>query len=171
MKSVAKAVIETGIIDEDTLREMHRWGVPIQDPGTGDMPAVDETIAGDRQRIVEHIREALESEEQVRVDETDLDLLRTYLDENHQKTGRLILKEEGKHSSKKISFCITPMGEYAIPWTDPTTEPSIIYNGSSHLRWEDKEGTKHDVYFTEARDVFFGEHRAFIVCEVRKKDV
>lgn len=168
MKSVAKAVIETGIIDEDSLKEMLRWGAPIQDPGTGEMPGVDPTLSGDRERIVAHIREALESEDQVRVDETDLDLLRLYLDEKHQKTGRLILKEGGKHSTKSVSFCITPMGEYAVPWTDNTVEPYVLYNGESHLKWEDADGTQHDVYFEEARDVFFGEHRAFVVCEVKR---
>ncbi len=167
MKPVAKAVVETGIVDSDFVKEAKRWGAPIQDPGTGESPKVLPELKGNRDAQVAHIREALEGEGHVRIDECDLDLLRMYLDSSHQKEGRLVLKEGKNHSTKKVSFCITPMGEYAIPWTDRDTDPAILYNGETHLKWEDSEGKQHDVWFEGARSVMFGDQQAFVVCEVK----
>lgn len=168
MKSIAKAVVETGIVDSDFVSEAKRWGAPIQDPGTEEGPPTPlPGMVGNRDAQVAHIREALEGESQVRINECDLDLLRLYLDDTKQKEGRLILKEGKKHATKKITFCLTPMGEYAIPWVDSDADPVVLYNGETHLRWEDSDGKQHDVTFVDARPVMFGDQQAFIVCEAK----
>jgi hypothetical protein len=167
MKPLAKAIVETGLVDPSIIQEMKRWGAPIYDPGTEEEPVPGAKTLATADDLVAHIREALESMEQVRIDETDLDLLHRYLDKKHQKEGKLLLRSGGKRQSKLVSFCITPTGEYALPWTDRDLEPSILYNGETHLKWSDN-GVPVDVRFSDARDVFFGTQRAFVVCEVSK---
>ena len=159
MKSVAKAVVEAGLVDEEILGEMARWGVPV--------PAAEvrQDVLRSKETVLEHIREAIEGEDQVRIDETELDLLSRYLDKEHQKTGRLILKEGKKHKTVSVTFCLTTLGECAIPWTDDE-DPEILVNGETHLKWTDDDGD-HDVSFSAYRNVHFGNRRAFAVCEVR----
>lgn len=155
MKLIASAVVEAGLVPEGALNELARWGVHIT-------AVPRENILQSPQAVVEHIRKAYESEEQVRIDETDLDMLTRYLDRKYQKQGRLILKQGKKHSTLTISFCLTELGEYAIPWTEADS-PELLSNGETHLRWESEEGPI-DVYFEDVRELFFGERKAFAVC-------
>lgn len=159
MSTVAKAVVEAGLVDDVVLAEMHRWGLPV--PRGEQLP----TVSYSTQAVIEHIREAIESEDNVRMDETDLDLLQLYLDKSNQKQGRLIVKEGKSHQTVDIVFCLTRMGEYAIPWTD-NADPEILANGETHLKWAVDEEEVRDVYFSRIRPVYFGSRKAFIVCEV-----
>jgi hypothetical protein len=156
MKPVVEAVVEAGLVPEEALDELARWGVHIK-------AVPNERILHSPEAVVNHLREALESEEQVRIDQTDLDLLTRYLDKNNQKRGRLILKEGKQHTTVNVSFCLTQLEEYAIPWTDPD-EPDILVNGESHLKWTDDDGTEYDVRFIDVRELFFGSKKAFAVC-------
>ena len=161
MREIAEAVVRAGLVSEDSLNEMARWGIHIT-------AIPNAQILNDHAAVVEHIREAIEGESQIRIDETDLDLLSRYLNPKYQKEGRLILKEGDNHTTLKISFCMTLMGDYAIPWTDEDT-PDVIYNGESHLKYKDEIG-EHDVYFCDAHELYLGKHKAFAVCvPVREK--
>lgn len=156
MRHVADAVVRAGLVDESVLDEFARWGVHIT-------AVPDKGILSDSAAVVEHIREAIEGEDMVRIDETDLDLLRRYLDRKHQKEGRLILKEGKKHQTLNITFCLTELGEYAIPWVDEDT-PDVLTNGQTHLKWNDGEKDR-DIYFSDVRELCYGSRKAFIVCE------
>lgn len=159
MTKVSKAVVEAGLVDEETLREMRRWGLPVPEVS----PSAD---LQDQEAVLAHVREAIESPTHVRVEETELDLMNRYLDQRYQKQGRLILKEGKRHQTISVAFCLTLLGEYAIPWTDADS-PDVLANGETHLKWEDEAtGTKHDVYFSHVREVSFGDRKAFAVCEV-----
>ena len=159
MRPVAEAVVEAGLIDESVLKEMKRWGMTVE-------AEPDEKLLGDMEATLQHIREAIESQEQVRIDETDLDLLCRFLDKEHKQSGRLIVKEGKRHQTMKVEFCRTHAGEYAIPWSDEET-PYVLANGETHLKWE-AEGVQHDIYFMEVREVFFGKKKAFAVCTPSK---
>jgi len=156
MKPVVDAVVEAGLVPDEALDEMARWGIHITS-------VPNERILRSPQAVVEHIRAALESEDQVRVDQTDLDLLTRYLDKKHQRQGRLVLKDGKRHTNVNISFCLTQLGEYAIPWTDEET-PDVLVNGETHLKWTDVDGTEYDVRFVDVRELFFGNKKAFAVC-------
>jgi hypothetical protein len=154
MKVIAKAVVEAGLVPSESLDELARWGVHINvEPQEGFHDAED---------VVSHIREAYEGSGQVSLDETDLDMLRRYLDKDHQKCGRLVLREGVKHRSLAVRFCLTCLGEYAIPWVDEES-PSILVNGHTHLRWDDG-GVQRDVKFSDYRELFYGAKKAFVVC-------
>lgn len=155
MKPIAVAAVEAGLVPGSALDELARWGVHVT-------AEPKENILQSPESVVAHLREALEGEAQVRIDETDLDILHCYLSPDTQKKGRLILKEGKRHSTMPISFCLTKMGDYAIPWTDSDT-PEVLANGETHLRWEDEDGV-HDVYFLDVREVFFGTKKAFAIC-------
>jgi len=154
MKTIAKAVVEAGLVAADSLDEMARWGVHINvEPQDGFTAAED---------VVVHLRDAYEGSEHVSLEETDLDMLRRYLDKKHQKAGRLILREGKRHRTVQVNFCLTRLGEYAIPWTDAES-PDLLSNGETHLRWEEG-GEVHDVYFFDYRELYFGARKAFVVC-------
>jgi hypothetical protein len=153
-RPIIDAVVEAGLVPDAALDELARWGVHITakpDP-TIDTPAA----------VAEHLMSALESDEQVRVDETDLDLLQRYLDPKHQRRGRLIIREGKDHTTMTVSFCLTSLGDYALPWTDEET-PGVLANGESHLKWQDGE-RQRDIYFSSVREVFFGRRKAFVIC-------
>lgn len=160
MRPVADAVVRAGLVDESILDELARWGIHIT-------AVPDKMILNDPVAVVAHIREAIEGEDQVRIDETDLDILHRYLDKAYQKKGRLILKEGKRHQTLNITFCLTPMGEYAIPWVDEET-PDIFANGETHMKWKDGE-TEHDVYFTDVRELYYGRRKAFVICETMEE--
>jgi hypothetical protein len=153
-RPIIDAVVEAGLVPDTALDELARWGVHIT---AQRKPELDNP-----QAVALHLMQALESDEQVRVDETDLDLLQRYLNPKHQLQGRLIIKEGKSHTTAPISFCLTSLGEYAIPWTDDET-PEVLANGESHLKWDSAEGKK-DIYFSGVREVFFGSRKAFVVC-------
>ena len=161
MRPIADAVVRAGLVDDNVLQQMARWGIQIT-------AVPDEKILRDPQSVIEHIRNAIESKAHVSVDETDLDLLRRFLSKEHQKQGRLIVKEGRSHSTQNIVFCMTQMGECAIPWTDDE-EPYVMVNGETHLKWADDEGD-HDVTFLDMRTVSFGNKRMFVVCTMEELD-
>lgn len=162
MRPIANAVVQAGLIDDSVLDEMARWGIHIT-------AVPDQGILSNAQSVVDHIREAIEGEDQVRIDETDLDILRRYLDRKQQKTGRLILRDEDKHqTTMKVNFCLTEMGEYAIPWTDGEV-PTLLINGESHLKWNDGE-KERDIYFFSLRELYYGSRKAFVVCAPSHED-
>jgi hypothetical protein len=153
-RPIIDAVVEAGLVPSDTLDELARWGIHVT--------AERRPELNNPQSIATHLKEALESEAQVRIDETELDLLHKYLNPKHQKQGRLIIKEDKSHTTTNISFCLTDLGEYAIPWTDEDV-PEVLANGQTHLKWQDGEVAR-DVYFTDVREVFFGTRKAFAIC-------
>jgi len=150
-RPIINAVVEAGLVPEEALNELARWGVHVT---ATRKPELDTPAA-----VAQHLMEAMESDDQMRVDETDLDLLQRYLDPKHQKQGRLIIKSGAQHTTCALSFCLTSLGEYAIPWTDAET-PEVLANGESHLKWGDDK----DIYFSAVREVFFGSRKAFVVC-------
>ena len=156
MKKVARAVVEAGLVEEPVLVQLQRWGIPIE--------AAPEKTLQTKEQVLEHIRESIEGEDMVRIDETALDLLHSFLDPQHKKPGRLILKDGKKHITLNIVFSMTRLGEVAIPWT-ADEDPALLLGDGTHLKYKDGEQDK-DVAFHDYRNVYFGEKRAFVVCEV-----
>lgn len=158
MRPVAKAVIRAGLVPPDVLAQMKKWGVL-----DAEEVKVDQ-ILDTPEQIVAHIQEALESKAQVEICESDLDILQRYLSKEHQQEGRLHLRDGERRELVKVNFCLTKMGEYAIPWLDEEN-PQLLANGESFLRHrEEGEEKSKDVYFVDIRELYFGDRKAFIVC-------
>lgn len=157
MRPLVTAILKTGLVSPEALAELQRWGLPVDFTGESEVEQVQ-----DRDRVIAIIRDALESGDQVRLQDTDLDVLRRFLDPEYQREGRLTVRDDKTRSTFKVIFCRTPMGEYVVPWKSEAVRDMII-DGEGVLRYEE-DGKKHEVYLTDVRDLFFGDHRAFMVC-------
>ena len=153
MKTLTVAVIKSGILEPETVAEINRWGLPVEF-------VAEEKLLTTKEEVIAHIQEALESEDIVQSRNTDLDILNEYL--QNQQQGRLYIHDTdtGHKTSFTVSFCRTKMGDYVIPWRAEALSDLLI-NASSHLK---VTGTKKKIYFLDVNELFFGEHKAFIVC-------
>jgi len=148
-KSVSLAVIKSGLIPESVIQELNRWGLPIEMVEEGE-------ILNTPEAIVNRIQEALEGEDLVRIRDTDLDILRCYLSE--QKQGILRVAGDNETANVEVSFCVTPMGEYVIPWRSESIR-EFMTDPRTYLKTDGKK-----IGFSDVRELFFGEHKAFMVC-------
>lgn len=158
---LTQAVLKSGLITEKQLAEFRRWGVPIELPEK--LPPPPKTI----EDAASAIEEALESEGLVMSRDTDLDILHHYL--RTQRPGHLhveIPNEDVTLESSadiQVSFGCTPVGEYILPWNSESIT-SELTNGFTYL---EVDGEK--IFFESARDLFYGRHKAFIVCRPRQQ--
>jgi len=159
MRPVGVAAIKAGIIPEETLDEFRRWGA---------LPSIEEhdlSPFDSIEQAVEGIQEAIESEEQVRLQTTDLDALKWFLDPRNQRRGRLVLvdSETEERATKTITFSLMPVtGRIIIPWMAESIV-DMMANGLTYLSYKD-EGENVRVYFTDVEEMYFGSVKAFMVC-------
>lgn len=111
------------------------------------------------------IQEALESEEQSRLQSTELDLLKWFLQPQNQRKGRLVLIDPrmGTRASKTVTFCVDAKGRYAIPWTSESIK-DLMTNEHSYLSYKDEDGKNLRVFFMDLEDIYFGDVKAFMTC-------
>jgi hypothetical protein len=161
-ENLMTAVIRSGLIPEDLIVQMNRWGVPLQ-------VVEEKDIIRDPKEVALLIEEALTERDMVELRTTDLDVLREFLE--HQKIGRLIIydPETDQKGSFEVSYYLRtsadPKGEVVFPWKSESIT-HLLVNDRSYLRTT--EGTKYR--FSEVRELFFGEHKAFVACKVSKEE-
>ncbi len=160
MRPIAHAVIRTGLIPEDTMIEIRKWGLPIEFVQSSQ-------VLENAQSVAAVIQDALESADQVAMRDTDLDILNRFLDPKQQMKGTLVLKDGDQKGSVDVLFCLTGLKEYAIPWTSDSIFEMML-NGETYLRYTDKDGSKVKVFFVGGRELFFGDRKAFMVCEPKE---
>lgn len=151
------AAIKAGIIPDEILDEMRRWGLPVRFVVYEDVQMLNSP-----EEVVRCIRDALESEEIVETRDTDLDILHRYL--TQQKKGSLHIEDGEASANTSIFYCVTDLGEYVIPWRYESVR-ELILDPKSYLR--DDSGKK--VHFQDVRELFYGGIKAFIVCEPVKE--
>lgn len=157
MKPVAAAAVRAGLVDDDMLRELRRWGFVPSTDGLVPYTSVEEAVEG--------IRDALESEDQVALKRTDLDLLRRYLNKDEQVKGRLVIidPDTDERASKAVVFCTLPGRRYVLPWLG-THSPDLLVNGESYISYK-VNGASMRAYFSSFEELCIGEVKAFIVLE------
>jgi hypothetical protein len=158
MKPVAFAVVRSGLISSEVLRELQRWGLPV-----ALVSVPEEGVLENPKQIVDLIQNALEDADQVKINETDLDLLTRYLDPAYRKEGTLVVKDGKQKATSKVLYSVTPLGEYAIPWVSESIA-DFMTNGQTYLRFKLSDGSSSRVTFSSVREVFFGDQKAFMVC-------
>jgi len=160
MRPLGVAVIRAGLVDTSVISEMQRWGLPIH--------IVEETqVIRDADVVVRVLQDALESGEQVRLQDTDLDIVQKWVDPANQIVGKLVVKDGEKRSTSKCIFCRTLMGEFAFPWTSESLA-DLLVNGESHLQYS-KDGEITKAYFIDVRELYIGDSKAFVVCLVSEE--
>lgn len=148
MTELTKAVALSGALDEAMLRELAKWRLPVNVPEGEPYSSPDEAA--------ESIQRALESEEQVELRATDLDVMKQYM--TTQSKGKIHIVTRQEVGTFDISFGKTKLGQYIIPWrSDPLIES--LTNGESYILDNRKK-----VYLSDVRELYFGEQRAFIIC-------
>lgn len=152
-KPMTQILIKAGIVPPETIALMHRWGMlvePLDEGGAYDTP----------EAITEAIQEVVDRGETVKLRDTDLDIIKQYI--NNQQAGRLYLKDEetGQRANAATFYCRTRLGEYVIPWRSESIVDLLI-EPHSYLKTEDGE----KVHFSDVRELFFGDEKAFMVCE------
>ena len=154
MSQLTEIIIKSGIIPTNVLDEAKRWGFTpagdIQMPGEFEPTMTAEQFCA-------KLDEAIQSSGYVLMRETDLGVVQTYLDSITR--GVLHLKMETEEFSKfEVYFGRNAAGELIIPWrSDSITD--LLTDGESFLKVD-----KEKIYFSNARELFYGTHKAFIVC-------
>lgn len=162
MKPLGVAALKTGMVSMEALAELRRWGLPLDIRDEEEIGAVDNF--DDAIRL---IRDALEGRDQVQIQESDLDLLRRFLDPVHQRMGKLTVKDGGNKTTIEVPFCTTLMGEYVLPWKSEGVRDMMTL-GESTLRYEE-DGVTKTVYLMDVRESYFGNQRTFMVCTAEAK--
>lgn len=155
-KEVAKAVVESGIVEEDAIAELQRWGyLKDIEIGPNGVTGVD---------LARRILDAIESEEEVELRSTDLDIIKDYLS-SHQR-ARLHVPAPGKPGQTvglQVEYSVTKMGEVVIPWTSDSINDQLL-NDDTYLK--PTGGAR--IYFADVRELFYGDRKAFVVCTPAK---
>lgn len=152
-RPVAQAVIDSGIIDANTIAQLQRWGflLDVQPGGPEEISAAD---------IAQNILDAVESEEAVELRSTDLDIIKEYL--KSRKKARLHVPDpagDKKTVGIPVDYCLTQMGEVVIPWTSEAIH-DLLLDEETYLKPIGEER----IYFADVRELFYDDHKAFVVC-------
>lgn len=149
-KPMTVAVLRSGLLPTEILAEMQHWGMPVAFVQEG-------KVLDTKEEVVECIRDAIEGDGTVKIRDTDLDALATYL-KTHEK-GHLVVWDPDAKKTKRVSctYAVLPNGRYVIPWTaedisDLLTDPRSYLYDIHH---------KH-IVFEDVEELFFGGRKAFI---------
>jgi len=152
MNPVTAAVLKAGIVSQEMLNEMRRFSPTLgPDATAAEVPVDLETAA----RLVE---EALGSAQYVLMRETDLEVIRQYVETAQGGTLHVVDEDETTSADIPVTFGRTPIGEYIIAWKSESIA-DVMTNGATYLVDGDAQ-----VYFQDVRELFFGEQKAFMVC-------
>lgn len=150
MHELTRVIIRSGLISPEFLAEFKKWGLmPPEEPP----PAIT-----DKDQLITALDRALQEEDLVLLRETDLDVLHRYL--SNQKAGKLhVVMPDATTGDFDVSFSKLETGEYLFPWRYESVE-DVLANGETYLELPDGG----HVYFSSVRELFFGEHKAFVAC-------
>jgi hypothetical protein len=160
-RPVTQAALECGLIDEASLAQLKKWRM-ISDEETENWA---KTTLNTPESIVQRLHEALESGEVVEIRATDVDIVNLWL--RTRQKAKLHLPDpgkEGKTVAINVEYCLNKMGEYVIPWTSEGIM-DLMMDEDTYL----KPVGSPRVHFADVRELFFGDHKAFIVLEPAKE--
>lgn len=149
--AMTEAVLRSGMVSSNQLAELKRWAPPnISPDAEAEEPKpLDEAAA--------LVADALQSEGYVLMRETDLEVVRQYVDTAQRASLHLEL-EDGSYTDVDVTFGFTPIGEYIIAWRSESIKDAMT-NGRTYLL---EHGVR--VFFKDVRELFFGDQKAFMVC-------
>jgi hypothetical protein len=147
---MTKAVLKAGLITTNMLREMKRFSITLDRDAEVEEPTTLEEAA----KIV---GDALESSDQTIVRETDLAVLRQYIDTST--SGEMHVEVMGTPAAEfDVTYGKTRLGEYIIAWRSESIGDALT-NGMTYLDTGDEK-----VYFKDVRELWFGDNKAFMLC-------
>ena len=157
-REIARVVIDAGIVDRDAIAQLQRWGF-LTDVEIALEPAISAAS------LARRILDSMESEETVELRSTDLDIIKDYLSSRNRARLHVPSPEEpGKTVGIPVEYSLTQMGEIVIPWTSESINDQLL-NENTYLK--PTGGSR--IYFADVRELFYGEHKAFVVCTPAKE--
>lgn len=150
---LAAVIARSGILDAESLDEFRKWGAPLDE-----LLEPESLGFKDAKELVLSIEEALQSVELVLEKVTDLEVLRKFL--HTQKLGILHVHIGGETAEFDVLYGRNGFGEYIMPWKGESMAEELA-NGLTHLLLPE---TGEQVFFQNVRDLYFGDHRAFVAC-------
>ncbi len=160
MSQLTDIIIKSGIIPQNVLSEVKRWGLPA---GEDIQPPNELEPDMSVQQLCNKIDEGVQSQGYILTRETDLEAVKQYLETMTPATLHLVMEDE-KASNFTVHVGRNPVGEFIIPWrSDNITD--LLTDGQSYLKVD-----KEKYYFSSARELFYGQNKAFIVCTPSTKE-
>lgn len=165
MNPLSAAVLQAGLIDPEMIEEMKRFKVPID---FEEVPQAPAPVSAEQVTLL--LEEALQSEDMVLSRETDLQILRQYLSTIRRGLLHIEIEPDPEDTTSitatdiDVTYGRTALGEYIIGWRSSSIE-EMLSNGRTYLNEDDKR-----IYFTNARELFFGKERAFLICQPGYKE-
>lgn len=154
MSNLTETIIRTGILSQDTLRELCKWGLPISDFEPLDSPFEHLDAA------MEGICIALESEESSELRQTDPDLINQYKATRVSGVLHLVAQNEESADFELYFGKVSNIGgtKYIIP-NRAERLGDLLTNGKSYLKYRHRR-----IYFEDAQEYSFGDRKTFLVC-------
>jgi hypothetical protein len=152
MSKLVEIVQKIGILSPTVLAEMKGWGLPL------DEVVVEELAPSPTpESISRAIADAIESEGYVLTRETDLEAIPQYL-QSMQSAMLHVVIADGETAEFEVQVGQDKAGDWILPWrSDSITD--LLTNGETYLRVKGQR-----VYFNQARELFYGDRKAFILC-------
>lgn len=146
--------VRAGLVAPDMLAEFHKWGLAHNAP-KGPVPM-------DKETLLQQIEAALDSEDAILLRETDLSVLQQYL--ATQKVGVLEVFDP-EPVSIQVIYGLLGTGELVLPWSSESVEELMLQPTTYVIA---TDGTKY--YFSDVRELFYGDTKSFMVCTVARKE-
>jgi hypothetical protein len=160
-KPLTQAVLESGLVDSDTLTQLVRWRMLSAD----EVEDYAKNLANTPDSIVQKIHTALDSGDAVEVRDTDPDVIAHFLQTRRKAKLHVPNPDaEGKTLGIPVEYSVNKMGEYLIPWTSEGIRDLML----DELTYIKPVGEPR-VYFADVRELFYGDHKAFMVCTPAEK--
>lgn len=151
-KELIRTVISMGLVDENQIYEMQRWGLI-------DRQLVLDAVPQTHEGMMERMNLALDVVGMDRK-ETDLAVLRRFMQTS--KRGLMYVHVDGVdvRDPLEVFYGRTHNGDYILPWNGGPGQEHILINGHTYLETEDGK-----VYMMDYRPVYFDELQSFVVCK------
>jgi len=153
MSQITEIILKAGILSPEALREMRRWGLPV-----GEAEELKELEAPPTpESISRSIADAIESEGYILTRETDLEAIPQYLQGMQPGVLHVVLDDQGEPEFE-VQVAQVSSGDWILPWhSDSITD--LLINGQTYLRVKGER-----IFFSQARELFYGARKAFVVC-------
>lgn len=153
MSKLAEIILKAGILSPNTLHEIQRWGLPVGEVKEPTGLEAEMTPEG----LSQAIAGVIEDEGYILARETDLSAIPQYL--KTAKPGVLhVVLDDGESSEFEVQVGHSSTGDWILPWQSESIT-DLMNNGETYLKIAGKR-----IYFNQARELFYGQHKAFIVC-------
>lgn len=150
MSRISDLLLANGIIKPEQLAELQHWGY-----GTGAQQVPTDTPEDTAPKFLQRLDRLMDDDILMLIRETDLEALGRFLKE--QKKGELIFGED--YPAMDAYYGVLRTGEYLLPWL---SEDVLELLTSPNACLKTVSGSS--VYFSNIRELFYGNVRAFMVC-------